>query len=185
MLHSGVAAKGTWEWTRLQTVVSIASSAARRNDYSGTTLRAPHLFDTTMHLAIQSAGSPTHCNAQTCRNACEEGISSEEQFQALASAAFFCTRLRTCPGLRCLHGLESEVSPLDELSSIEHNLSPSSMPRQGSSSFSVIDADAVSIAVARRRRFTSRATSRRCFSFESIARKRRLSSSTTSSCCVG
>ena len=60
MLYSGVAAKGTWESTRLQTVVSIASSAARRNDYSGTTLRAPHLFDTTVHLAIQSAGSPTH-----------------------------------------------------------------------------------------------------------------------------
>ena len=63
MLHSGVVAKGTWESTRLQTVVSIAGNAARKNDYSGTTLHAPHIFDTTVHLAIQSAGSPTHCNA--------------------------------------------------------------------------------------------------------------------------
>ena len=88
MLYSGVAAKGTWESTRLQTVVSIASSAARRNDYSGTTLHAPHMFDATVHLASQSAGSPTHCNAQTCRNACAEVISSEEQLQAKPPAEF-------------------------------------------------------------------------------------------------
>ena len=88
MLYSGVAAKGTWESTRLQTVVSIASSAARRNDYSGTTLRAPHIFDTTVHLAIQSAGSPTHCNAQTCRSACAEVMSNEDQLQAKHPAEF-------------------------------------------------------------------------------------------------